>query len=78
MLKKAPEASVQQEFHCWSFRPNETLVIVRSVFFFGRPLALEKPYSFAIFECNVGWCELQMCMALCIGYNELEYGNALM
>ena len=32
--QKAPEASVQQEFHCWSFRPNETLVISCSKFIF--------------------------------------------
>jgi hypothetical protein len=29
--------------------------------------ALAKTYSFAIFGFRVGWCELQMCMALSVG-----------
>jgi len=28
---------------------------------------LAKTYSFAIFGFSVGWCELQMCMALSVG-----------
>lgn len=41
--------------------------VVRSVFFFVRLSALGNPYSFAIFGLRVGWCELQMCMALSVG-----------
>jgi len=41
--------------------------VVRSVFFFVRLSALAKTYSFAIFGCSVGWCELQMCMAFSVG-----------
>ena len=29
--------------------------------------ALAKTYSFAILGFSVGWCELQMCMALSVG-----------
>ena len=36
---KAPKASVQQEFHCWLFEPNETLVISGS-FFIGIDLSI--------------------------------------
>ncbi len=50
--------------------------VVRSVFF-SRLSALAETYSFAIFGFSLGWCELQMCMAFCIGYIELEYGNDL-
>src|SRR5690554_2010097 len=42
-------------------------IVVRSYFFFGRLSALAKTYSFAIFGCSVGCCELQMCMAFSVG-----------
>jgi len=41
--------------------------VVRSVFFFGRLVALAKTYSFAIFGFSFGWCELQMCMTFSVG-----------
>ena len=31
---KAAEGSVQQEFHCWLFEPNETLVIIDKIYRF--------------------------------------------
>ena len=54
--QKAPEASVQQGFHCSCFARNENLAIVRSPFFFHSvcPSALGKPYSFAILAL-CGW-----------------------
>ncbi len=41
--------------------------VMPSLFFFVRLSALAKTYSFAIFGCSVGWCELQMCMAFSVG-----------
>jgi hypothetical protein len=37
-------------------------------FFFVRLSALAKTCSFAILGLSVGWCELQMCMALALGF----------
>jgi hypothetical protein len=47
--------------------------VVRWVFFFGRLSALAKTYSFAIFGCSVGLCELQMCMALSVGIRQIVH-----
>jgi len=39
-------------------------IVVHWLFLSANLLALAKTYSFAIFGFSLGWCELQMCMAL--------------
>ena len=61
-MKRVPKGMFYSD--CWP--------LAFFIFFF---VSVAKTYSFAIFGCRVGVCELQMCMALCIGIIELSFNQ---
>ncbi len=66
--QKAPEASVQQGFHCSCFARNENLAIICCPF--SRSLeGLQKAHSFASFGLCVGFVRLANVCACVLGQN---------
>ena len=75
---KAAEGSVQQEFHCWLFEPNETLVIICCAFVTLICKYSEKRWRFffsvGFFDCFIGLKYLIRNFLLC---SEVELFSCL-